>query len=297
MTTDHDARSRAVVSWLREDAHENPERLLIAALNEIDHTRQRRSLWPARRYSDMNTYAKVLVAMAAVVAVAVVGINLLPGSLPGVGGLPPAASPSTPPPSPSLSPSPTPEPTASLVAHAIRPCCTEDDPRYGSMTFAVMAPPTWEVYDDLGVWPVGQANDPPDGAFVGLYPGGNLFSNPCLTDEEAGADVPVGRTVDDLVKAFVDHPSLDVTAPVDVTLAGYSGTYLDLTIPDDISECVRYKPLDRHIYAQGPGQRWHLWILDVNGVRVIVETNDYAGTSPERLAEQQAIIESLEITP
>jgi hypothetical protein len=169
------------------------------------------------------------------------------------------------------------------------------------MTFAIMAPPSWEAWEDdgadLGVWPVGQENDPPDGAFVGLYPGGNLFSDPCLTDEEAGADVPVGPTVDDLVTALVDHPSLDVTAPVDVTLAGYSGTYLDLTVPDDISECVRYMPTDHHIYAQGPGQRWHMWILDVDGVRVLVETNDYAGTSAKRLAEEQAIIESLVITP
>jgi hypothetical protein len=99
------------------------------------------------------------------------------------------------------------------------------------------------------------------------------------------------------VTALVVHPSLDVTDPVDVTLAGYSGTYLDLTIPDDISECVRYMPTDRHIYAQGPGQRWHMWILDVDGVRVQVETNDYPGTAPEQLAEEQAIIESLVITP
>ena len=196
---------------------------------------------------------------------------------------------------PSLNP--TQEPSVSLVAHAVRPCCLEDSgERYASMTFVLMAPPSWEVWDETGVWPVGKGNDPPDGAYVGLYPGGNVFSDPCLTDEEAGADLPVGPTVDDLVTALADHPSLDVTAPVDVTLAGYSGTYLDLTVPDDISECVRYLPMDHHIYAQGPGQRWHMWILDVDGVRVLVETNDYAGTPAGRLAEEQAIVDSLEIT-
>ena len=242
----------------------------------------------------MNNFAKVLFATAAVVAVAVVGINLLPRGGSGTGGAPP---------SPSMSPtqepsmSPTPEPTASLVAHTLRPCCLEDNPRAASMTMVLMAPPSWEVWDETGVWPVGQGNDPPDGAFVGLYPGGNVFSEPCLTDEEASADVPVGPTVDDLVTALVDHPSLDVTDAVDVTLAGYSGKYLDLTVPDDISECVRYMPMDHHIYAQGPGHRWHMWILDVDGVRVLVETNDYAGTSAGRLAEEQAIVNSLEITP
>lgn len=39
-----------------------------------------------------------------------------------------------------------------------------------------------------------------------------------------------------------------------------------------------------------------MWVLDVDGVRVVVETNDYAGTPPERLAEEQAIIDSLEIS-
>ncbi|TAK01270.1 MAG: hypothetical protein EPO36_05855 [Chloroflexota bacterium] len=293
MTNDHDTQTRIVVSWLRGDAHENAERVLLAALDEVDHTRQRRSWWPAWRFLDMNNVAKILVAAAAVVAVAVVAINLLPGRGSGTGSVPPTPSMSpTVPPSPSMNP--TPEPTASLVAHSLRPCCYEDDPRFDSMTFAIMAPPSWGVFEESGVL---FDNDPPAGAYFGLYGGGNLFSEPCLTDEDAGADVPVGPTVDDFVTALVDHPTLDVTDPVDVTLAGYSGTYLDLTIPDDISECVRYVPTDRHIYAQGPGQRWHMWILDVDGTRVLVETNDYPGTSAETLAEEQAIVESLVITP
>jgi hypothetical protein len=294
MKGEHDTRTRIVVSWLREDAHENAGRVLLAALNEIDHTQQRRSWWPAWRFSDMNNLAKVLVATAAVAVVAVVGINLLPGSETGTGGPPPSPSPS-----PSQSMSPTPEPTASLVAYTLMPFGPEGfdlpDPRAASMTFAFTAPPSWEAFGELGV--SGLGNDLPAGAYFGLYPAGNVYSEPCLTDENADADVPTGRTVDNWVTALVDHPSLDVTDPVDVTLAGYSGKYLDLTVPDDISECVRYKPLDGHIYAQGPGQRWHMWILDVDGVRVLVETNDYPGTAPETLAEEQAIIDSLEITP
>jgi hypothetical protein len=298
MTTEPDSRTRVVLSWLREDAHEHTERLLLRALDEVDATPQRRHRWPAWRSSDMNTFAKALLATAAVVVVAVAGINLVPGIGSGAGGPPPSASPSpSPSPAPSLSPTRTPTASPSPVAYAIRPCCVEDLPAYGSMTFAVQVPPSWHPFEDgYGVfadW------DDPDGneAFMGLYPGGNLHSQPCQTDENAPADIPVGPTVDDLVTALVDHPKLDVTAPVDVTLAGYSGKYLDLTTPNDISTCARYRPLDRHIYAQGPGQRWHMWILDVDGVRVVVETNDYPATSPSRLAEEQAIVQSLVITP
>ena len=42
--------------------------------------------------------------------------------------------------------------------------------------------------------------------------------------------------------------------------------------------CVRYRPLDMHIYAQGPGQRWHMWVLDVGGVR----SSSKPMTSPRR---------------
>jgi hypothetical protein len=113
MTTDHDTQTRIVVAWLREDAHENAERVLLAALNEVDHTRQRRSWWPAWRFSNMNNLAKVLVATAAVVIVAVAGINFFPGSETGTGAVPPSSSPApSPSPSPSVTPGAAPSPSA-----------------------------------------------------------------------------------------------------------------------------------------------------------------------------------------
>jgi hypothetical protein len=86
MTTDFDPRTRIVLSWLREEAHENTERMLLSALDEVDATPQRR-FWPAWRSNPMNTYAKLIVAAAAVLLVAVVGYQFLPRSG-GVGGEP-----------------------------------------------------------------------------------------------------------------------------------------------------------------------------------------------------------------
>jgi hypothetical protein len=87
MTTEHDPRTRIVLSWLREDAHENPEHMLLRALDEVDATPQRRAWWPARRFTPMNSYVKLIVAAAAVLVVAVVGYQLLPRNG-GVGGAP-----------------------------------------------------------------------------------------------------------------------------------------------------------------------------------------------------------------
>lgn len=96
MTTDFDPRTRIVLSWLREEAHENAEQMLLRALDEVDATPQRRS-WPAWRSDRMNSYVKFIVAAAAVLVVAFAGYQLLPSNS-GVGGEP-AIEPS---PSPSL---------------------------------------------------------------------------------------------------------------------------------------------------------------------------------------------------
>jgi len=294
MTAPHDL-DRQLQAFLQEGPTDLPDPSFDAVRDHVEVTRQRAVIGPWRMPT-VNKLVPLGIGAAAVVVVLVGGAQLLrPPAQEGGVGAPSATPVPTVAPTSNPTPEPTPKPTASPVARAIKPCCTEDHPEFDAMTFAITAPPTWEAFEDLGV--ALRGNDPPDGAFVGLYPGGNLYSDPCLTDENAAADVPVGPTVDDLVTALVDHPSLDVTAPVDVTLAGYSGTYLDLTVPDDISNCVRYMPMDHHIYAQGPGQRWHMWILDVDGVRVLAETNDYPGTTPETLAEEPAIVESLVITP
>src|SRR5215213_7572148 len=97
MTVERDPGTRIVLSWLREETHENAERVLLRALDEVDTTPQRRSWWPAWRTSPMNTYAKLIAAAAAVLVVAAVGYQFLPRSG-GVGGQPTIA----PSPSPTL---------------------------------------------------------------------------------------------------------------------------------------------------------------------------------------------------
>ncbi|MEK6721279.1 MAG: hypothetical protein AABZ33_11505 [Chloroflexota bacterium] len=97
MTTERDPGTRIVLSWLREETHENAERVLLRALDEVDTTPQRRSWWPTWRSNRMNTYAKLLAAAAAILVVAVVGYQFLPRNG-GIGGQPTIA----PSPSPAL---------------------------------------------------------------------------------------------------------------------------------------------------------------------------------------------------
>jgi hypothetical protein len=112
MTTERDPRTRIVLSWLREETHENAERVLLRALDEVDATPQRRSWWPAWRTNRMNKLVIYGLGAAAVVVALVIGTQVLRPAAPGnVGGVP-SASPSLTP-APTATPKPSPSPPAS----------------------------------------------------------------------------------------------------------------------------------------------------------------------------------------
>ena len=137
----------------------------------------------------------------------------------------------------------------------------------------------------------------PQGMRLQFLRGGWLLSDPCRTSD-AAPDIKVGPTAGEFADALAAHPLLDVTTPVPVTLGGHRGKYVDLQVPSDIAACTKgYHPWAPAYYAPGPNQRWHIWSLDVDGVRVVILSEDFAGTSAQDVAEMRAIIESIEINP
>ena len=138
----------------------------------------------------------------------------------------------------------------------------------------------------------------PDGAGLafGWYAVG-LHSEPCRPAPHSTPDILIGPTVDEFVDAVIAHPSLDVTTPVDVELGGYTGQFLTLTAPSDITGCADWRPWEHGIPAQGPDNIWNLWVIDVDGLRVIVNGAEFPGTSEEDKAELRAIAESIRFMP
>jgi hypothetical protein len=293
MTTEHDSRTRIVVSWLREDAHENAERVLLAALNEIDHTQQRRSLWPARRFSDMNNVAKVLVATAAVVAVAFAGVNLLPGS-----GAGPGAQPL---PSPTAGPTATPRPTSTVADLPEGAFDFEDN----GIAMTVTIPASgWTFAPEFTLLMKGNevANVPEASVLFWSFPAGTQFyvyGDPCRsTSTKPGTPV---TSVAEIASGLAGQASREASEPADVTVGGHAGKSIILHVPDDavFSECeggefVSYgtqaDALTR--YHQGPGQIDELWILDVDGAFVIIDAMYRPDTPPALVEELRAIAKS-----
>jgi anti-sigma factor RsiW len=92
MSTDRET-TRIVRSWLDEGVTRLPDRVLDGVLDKVPATPQRRRFRSAWRPSQMNPYAKLAAAAAAVLVVALVGYQFLPGKSPGPGV--PSASPSS----------------------------------------------------------------------------------------------------------------------------------------------------------------------------------------------------------
>lgn len=255
----------------------------------------------------MNSVYKIGLAAAAVLVAAIVGYNLLPriGSVGNASPLPTSApspvptSSSNPTASPAGSPGPWPLTDGPLVAHEYftRPFV----PAHPSMTFTFEVPDGWVGFVPFGALPA-SGSEGPTGMALGINLVERLYSDPCKAESSFGnavpGDVVVGPTVDDLVAAFLEVTAYEASAPVDVELGGYSGQRMDLQLPLEF-ECRTdsFFIWEGSAYAQGPGDRWHLWILDVEGVRVVILARDFAATPAADQEELQAIVDSLQITP
>lgn len=143
--------------------------------------------------------------------------------------------------------------------------------------------------------------DPPDGSGVIVFQGPlYVYGDPCHWSTTT-PDTPA-TTVDELVAALSAQASRDAEAPMDVTVSGYSGTEITLHVPDDavFSECDQDtfgswtvpQGQDPYRYHQGPGQIDEIYVLDVDGVLVVIDIGHYAGTPDPDMVEAESIVNS-----
>ncbi len=139
----------------------------------------------------------------------------------------------------------------------------------------------------------------------------NLVKDGCL--DHSPADPAVGPSVDDLATALGRLAPFAVTSPPsDVTILGYPGKHLQLTVPDipavgeNFTTCADgeihswiTKNNDGSFYGYNaePGRTEDFWILDVDGTRLVLETTQGVDPSPQDIDEMQAIFDSIRIEP
>jgi hypothetical protein len=235
MSADRDV-SRIVRSWLNEDAYEDATRVLDAVLDQIDTTPQRRAIWPVRRILTMNSAMRIGGAAVAVIAIALIGINLYRGSGSGVGSSPsesPRAS-ATPQPTqtpiPAVLSRPTDMPTDG-VCEAERVCLgvvQADSTQHADVftpLFTFTVPP--------GQW---QNRDQSDGTFTleSIDNPGDLiafYRSPTATKADGSPATPaVGTSVDALSAWLTSNTLVTATASTPVTVAGLHGIRMDIAV-------------------------------------------------------------------
>ena len=171
---------------------------------------------------------------------------------------------------------------------------------YRRLPWAVVEVP--EGYGSPGGWTVdrGADGDPENHGTVDFWSVGTVMDDPC----HASTGTDPGPTVRDLAEAIHRQRGHRATAPVPVSLDGHSGLYLEITGPGrkELDNCVDRTFTvwrgddDLPSVTDVPGTVFQIWILDVNGDRIVVnETTTSHETTAEK-AEVRAIAESTHFT-
>ena len=260
-----------------------PDDVRYAIRARLRSTQQRPASWPARRFPEMNNIAKLGLAAALVVVAALLGVNYLVA--PNIGG--PGLG------DPSPSPTPPPLPRADSIDPGTYALAGD------GLSATITVPAGW---GNLGQRGVGKGAD--DFAVVVTfwpYPTDftKVYSDPC--DWATSTIQPqVGPTVDDLAEALAAQAMRGDAVPTAVTIDGYEGKYLDMSVPLDVDFASCDGGEFRSWWGrwhQGPGQIDRVYILDVDGERQVLIAHHMPGVSAADLTEQQAIVESIDFLP
>jgi hypothetical protein len=287
-----------LTTWFDDGPTAMPDRVAVVVADRIAREPQRQP-WrlPPWRQPSMNATLKIAAAIAAVLVIAVLGSRLLLSSPSGAGGssATPSASATDLPqsPGPSLGTYSWPGP---LTAGTYRTSLVWDVP----FAFEFTVPDGWEAFD------IEISKPGSHGLSVEFVLVDNVYADPCNGVQH---DPPVGPTVDDLAEAVRLVPGLDVAAAAPFALdRSTNGTTVGYVVREDAG-CAPSAfqlwalPVNRTLPGKhfgGAGKtavarEGRIWILDVDGTRVVIRTTWDPDTTQAERNELQAIVDSVRI--
>ena len=143
-----------------------------------------------------------------------------------------------------------------------------------------------------------------EGQGISVWIVGNVYAKPC---HWVGTllDPPVGSSVDGLVAALASQQQRGASRPTDVELDGFTGKFMEMSVPSgiDLADChdgqFRTWVDSTMVGARNlePGQHDLLWIVDVDGRRLLIDAALGVGTSPQDRADRIQMVESIRIDP
>jgi hypothetical protein len=155
----------------------------------------------------------------------------------------------------------------------------------------ITVPEGWFNFKGISV---GKGSTPPQKVFVFFWDVAQVYPTPCQWEGKPMVDP--GRDVNGLASALAAQPLRNATAPTHVKLGGFEGKYLQMSVPSGVNfahcdegyfESWTANGWGSDRYQQRPGQVDRLWILDVDGERLVID----ASTLPEATAQDRAELE------
>jgi lysophospholipase L1-like esterase len=166
------------------------------------------------------------------------------------------------------------------------------DPFLARVTFTV--PAGWEgnIGGPYAVW-LGTSSAP-DALSFQIFD--EVYADPCH-DQQTLLDPLPGPSAGELADALAGLPGLDATSPTDVTLGGYRGKQLTITAPAPGGSCRVWELPLGATNDMAPGDRQRVWILDVDGQRLVIVAPEPPGMTAETRSEVQSVLDSIHIEP
>jgi hypothetical protein len=119
-------------------------------------------------------------------------------------------------------------------------------------------------------------------------------------DPESLPDPAIGPTVDDLVEAFDAQENTDMSPAVDVEVGGFAGKRVTMQLVDLVL-CNDQDLLSYFVTPGGgpgrdmaPGRVETLWIIDVDGQRVVIATGQVDPEDRDATTTIAGVIDSIE---
>jgi hypothetical protein len=290
-------------AFLAEGATDLPDRAFDAVRSDIHRTRQRVVLGPWR---EPNVLTPIRLALAAAIVVVAAGVAWSQ-----IGARPPDAG--TQP-----SPVPTAVQTAAPTASATQPATLLTGTNaplvpgryridYGSVPGSDGSGPSIEFEVSASGW-----HDVTDasvdyvyldavsyGPSFGVWNITAVAGDPCAS-YEAATPAP-GPGIDELLDARSAQAGITAGPLTPVTVDGYAGKYVELTVDRDITTCPEgfftWGSPSEGRAAKGNGEVDRVYAVDVDGRRITFFTRVLPDTYLEHEAQARRIVDSIDIRP
>jgi len=171
---------------------------------------------------------------------------------------------------------------------------------YAAVGYTVDMPDGWVAQN--GGQTLTKHPDEPGEVGINPYVVKDIFADACGPNDV----LTVGPTANDLVTALGQQKRSETSDPTAVTLGGYPATRLRLTIPDGLDPSTCDPPIGLQVWHSAPAENYMVVIdggtltvtvADVNDSRFVLTSQSGSGSTPDDVAEMEAIVASVRIQP